>query len=234
MYYQRVVGTLYDRFRWGPPRYRHYASNQAEFYAGLGHHRIVSANGFAIDLERLPEPFRIVRFVRDPRDLIVSGYLYHRRGAEPWFRRPSPTEAGWAPINGHVPEGMPGGISFAEYLQRLSVEEGLLAEMAFRKHHFESLRRWRPDPRIRVFKYEEILGHEAEVFGEIFAFYELPWLERRAAMWLARYYAAPNRAGDRHVRDPSPGQWRSHFTPAVLEAFERQHGDLLELLGYER
>lgn len=232
MYYARVMSALYNRFRPGPPRYKHYAALQEEFYANVRRHRISSANGFAMNLGRLPSDFRIVRFVRDPRDLVVSGYLYHRRGAEPWFRTPSPTEESWAPIAGHVPEGMPPGISFAEYLQALDVERGLLAEMEFRRHHFEALRHWPSDPRIRVFEYERIVGHEREVFGEIFSFYELPRYERRIGMWLAERYAAGHRSSDSHVRDPRPGQWREYFTASVSKAFEREHGDLLDRLGY--
>jgi len=232
MYYMRVMGALYNRGRPGFPRYKHYAARQDEFYANLHRHRIVSANGFAVDIGRLPDDFRIVRFVRDPRDLVVSGYLYHRRGAEPWFRTISPTAEYWAPIAGHVPEGMPAGVSFAEYLQGLSVEQGLLAEIEFREHHLESLRQWPSDDRIRLFKYEQIIGREREVFGEIFSFYELPWYERRAGMWLAYRYSALRRHSDRHLRDPRPGQWRDYFTRSVSEAFERKHGDLLDRLEY--
>lgn len=232
MYYIRVMGALYNRFRPGPTRYKHYEALREEFYANLHRHRIVSGNGFAVDIRRLPEDFRIVRFVRDPRDLVVSGYLYHRRGAEPWFRTVSPTAEYWAPIAGNVPEGMPAGTSFAQYLQGLSVEDGLSAEIEFRKHHFDSLRQWPNDERIRLFKYEHIVGNERAVFGEIFSFYELPWYERRAGMWLADRYAARHRRFDPHVRDPRPGQWRGYFTSSLSEAFERQHGDLLDRLEY--
>lgn len=231
-YYMRVMGALYNRLWPGRPRYRHFAALQEEFYAHLHRYRVASANGFAIDVGRLPEDFRIVRFVRDPRDLVVSGYLYHRRGAEPWFRTPSPSAEYWSPIAGHVPERMPTGVSFAEHLRGLSVEEGLLAEIEFREHHFESLRRWPSDDRIRMFKYEHIVGHEREVFAEIFDFYELPWYERRVGVWLADWYSARRRRSDPHVRDPRPGQWRGYFTRSVAMAFERRHGDLLDRLGY--
>ena len=232
MYYMRVMDALYNRFRPGPPRYKHYAAEQEAFYSNLHRHRILSANNFAVDLGRLPADFRIVRFVRDPRDLVVSGYLYHRRGAEPWFREVGPTARSWAPIAGNVPQAMPAGLSFAQYLMTLDVEQGLLAEMEFRKHHFEALRQWPSDSRIRVFKYERIVGDERRVFDEIFTFYQLSWRERAVGSWLAGRYAAGRRRADAHVRDPRPGQWREYFTEAVSAAFERDYGDLLDGLEY--
>lgn len=232
MYYLRIMQTLYQRYRPSSSRFAHYESIQGLFYNRLRDHRIVSVNGFAVDPERIDGDFRIVRFVRDPRDLVVSGYFYHRRGAEPWFRMRAPTAEYWAAINGNVPPQMPGGISFAEYLQGLSVEQGLIAEIEFRKFHLESLREWPRDERIRQFRYESILGNEAAVFAEIFDFYGLTRLEKLAAVKLARHYALQNRAGDRHIRDPLPGQWQEHFTPAVRDYFDDRYRDVIDELGY--
>ena len=103
MYYLRIMQTLYQRYRPSSSRFAHYESIQGLFYNRLRDHRIVSVNGFAVDPERIDGDFRIVRFVRDPRDLVVSGYFYHRRGAEPWFRMRAPTAEYWAAINGNAP-----------------------------------------------------------------------------------------------------------------------------------
>lgn len=227
------MGTLYNRMRPGTKRFEHYESIQGLFYNNLHRHRIISANGFAVDVRRLDDDFRIVRFVRDPRDLVVSGYFYHKRGAEPWFRHESPTPAYWAAINAEVPAAMPKGLSYADYLNQLSLEDGLIAEIEFRKKHFESLHDWPHDERIRLYRYEDILGNESAVFDDIFRFYELTGLERRLASWLAGYYAVNRRTNDTHIRDPRPGQWRDVFTPRVERRFEEQFGDTVALLGYQ-
>jgi hypothetical protein len=232
MYYIRVMRALYNRFRPGPERYKHYAALQEDFYANLRRHKIISANNFAVDIGRIEGNFRIVRFVRDPRDLVVSGYFYHKRGAEPWFRRVSPTPTYWKAINGNVPRQMPCGLSFADYLGGLSEEDGLIAEIEFRKCHFESLRQWPDSDQILLFKYEDIVGNEAEVFGVIFDFYELPRHERLVGTWLANHYSAARRAGDSHVRNAAAGQWRKHFTPKVDAYFKERYADLLEILAY--
>lgn len=232
MYYLRIMGTLYNRWRPGSQRFKHYGSIQGLFYDNLHRHRIVSVNGFAVDTERLDSDFRIVRFVRDPRDLVVSGYFYHKRGAEPWFRQVSPTAEYWAAINANVPAGMPKGESYADYLAGLSVEEGLMAEIEFRKYHFESLRLWSDDERIRLYRYEDILGREADVFDGIFRFYQLTRLERRIGTWLADYYSVHRRINDTHIRNSQPGQWRQEFTPRVEKYFNERYDDAVALLGY--
>ncbi len=94
MYYLRVMGGALNR-PWRGKRFEHVESIQGLFYNRMQSLRVISCSGFAVDTARLGDDFRIVRFVRDPRDLIVSGYFYHHRGAEPWFRMRAPTEAYW-------------------------------------------------------------------------------------------------------------------------------------------
>jgi len=228
----RVMGKLYN---WGPgkDRYRHFESIEGVFYNNLDKYTVLSTNNFAIEPVRIKGDFRISRFVRDPRDLIVSGYFYHLRGAEPWFRMKNPTAKYWEPLNGNVPEAMPADLSFSEYLQGLSKEEGLLAEIEFRKYHLESMRNWPLDSRIKLFAYEDILGNEEKVFGEILAHYECSSLMQQAAKFFARKYRyRPNTSSKRHIRNPAPGQWKEHFTPKVKACFERNYGDILELYNY--
>jgi hypothetical protein len=213
--------------------YRHYNSHLDDFYEGLGEHRVSSVNNRSLDLDRLGE-FRISRFIRDPRDLVVSGYFYHRRGAEPWTRIESPTAEDWYFANGLVPEGLRGaGTSFADYLQSLPEEDGLLAELEFRAPHFESMERW-PDrhPDILTLRYEEMIGNEVQAFRRLFEFYGLGPIERRIGLWFASRYSLKKRSKDPHVRNPVSGQWREHFTPRVRRAFESRYAHLIGRLGY--
>ncbi len=66
-------GMLLSRFG----RYRHFRSNINAFYTYLGHYRLLSLNNHCPDLNKLGD-FRMTRFIRDPRDLIISGYFYHQ------------------------------------------------------------------------------------------------------------------------------------------------------------
>ena len=233
VYYGRVMDAVFNRcLRWSPG-YRHYNSHLADFYEGFRAHRVASVNNRALDLERLGR-FRISRFIRDPRDLVVSGYFYHRRGAEPWVTIASPTDDDWYFANGYVPEGLKASkSSFAQYLQLLPEEEGLLAELEFRKLHFESMAAWpKEHPDIAIYRYEDILGDEAAVFRSLFEFYGSSPLERRLGEWLAKRYSLKRRAKDPHVRNPAAGQWRKHFTPRVKRAFDAEYSGLVARLGY--
>ena len=233
VYYRRVMDAVFNRCLPWSGGYRHFNSHLDDFSRDSPGLRIASVNNRALDLEGLGR-FRISRFVRDPRDLIVSGYFYHRRGAETWTRIESPTTEDWYFANGVVPEGLRAvGTSFADYLQSIPEEEGLLAELEFRGSHLESMARWPSEhPDIVTYRYEDIIGNEEEVFRELFAFYGLTALERTLGLWFARRHSFKKRAGDPHIRNPVSGQWREHFTPHVRQRFEAAHPGLIEELGY--
>ena len=232
-YFQKVASRLF-RSSFGPDgEYRHFNSRIDEFYRDCENYAIASVNNHFLDLDRF-EDVRVTRFVRDPRDLVVSGYFYHKRAAEPWCDIVAPSEEDWAIVNGTIPGVLLGRQSYAQYLNEVSLEEGLLAELAFRRHHFESMRQWDDeDPRIEVFRYEEILGNEAEVFDRIFRFFDLSFSARQIGLHYVRKFRAGNSARrPGHIRDPRSGQWRDHFPPAVTTKFNQEYGDLLDRLGY--
>ena len=87
-------------------------------------------------------------------------------------------------------------------------------------------------PDIVTYRYEDIVGNEATVFRELFDFYGLSPLERALGSWFANRYSMRKRAGDPHIRNPTSGQWRQHFTPRVRQAFDARHGGLIAQLGY--
>ena len=233
VYYRRVMGGVLNRcLRWRGP-YRHYNSHLEEFYAGFEADRLASVNNRSVDLDRLGE-FRLTRFVRDPRDLVVSGYFYHRRGAEDWTRIRSPTEVDWYFANGRVPESLrAGGQSFAQLLRSVSREEGLLAELEFRAPHFESMAAWPArHPDILTLRYEDVVADGERAFAEMASFYGLSPIERRLTGWFARRYSLARGRADAHVRNPAPGQWREVFTPRVRRTFDAAYGALVAQLGY--
>lgn len=232
-YYKKVMSRLYNRILPFGRGYRHFRGNEEQFYDSCGDYRIASINNRIIDLSRLGD-YRISRFIRDPRDLVVSGYFYHHRGAEKWCNVVSPDERNWRVVNGNIPSTMKQGQSFYDHLQGLNQEDGLIAEIEFRKNHFDSMDKWPVgDSRILTIRYEDLLGHEGKVFDKIMAFYGVSWPERKLGTYLAQRNAVGNsHHRPRHIRDPSPKQWEVYFTPRVEEYFNLRYGDLLEHLGY--
>lgn len=212
--------------------YRHYNSHLEDFYEGFAGTRVASVNNRALDLPRLGD-VRLSRFVRDPRDLLVSGYFYHRRGAEDWVNIEGPTEEDWYFANADVPRALQEhGGSLAQYLQEVSLEEGLLAELEMRAPHLESMLGWpEDDHRILTMRYEDVIHDPVAAFDRIFEHYGLSPLETRLARFFARRHARP-RTRDSHVRDPTPGQWREHFSERILREFDSRFPTLIEALGY--
>lgn len=234
VYYFRIFSSIYNKIFIISDGYRHFNSLLDEFYRESWKYKIASINNHTLDLQLLGNDFRISRFIRDPRDLVVSGYFYHKRGAEPWCNVTDPSPDDWQVVNGHLPEGMGKGHSFSSYLQSLSTEEGLLAEIDFRKYHFESMRGWPvADSRIKTYRYEDVLGNERAVFLDMFSFYGLPWVERKLGTFLAHYFSAKKQTGKtRHIRNARSNQWKEYFTPKVNDYFERHFSDILDTYGY--
>jgi hypothetical protein len=144
--------------------------------------------------------------------------------------------ADWEQVNGVIPPDLPPGASMQSYLERVSLERGMHAEMDFRANHFGSMRDWPDrDPRIRLFRYEDVLGREVEVFREIFDFFELPAVGRARGLLYAKRHAAGRRAADRtHIRNARSGQWRSVLPASVVARMNEEYGDVLDRHGYAR
>lgn len=90
------------------------------FYQESDHFHLTSINNHALDLEKLGSEVKITRFIRDPRDLVVSGYFYHIRGAEEWCKIVDPEPFDWRAVDGCIPDKMGADQSFSSYLQSLS------------------------------------------------------------------------------------------------------------------
>ena len=229
----RVYGLSHGLDPNHPTSFRHFYHRIEAFYNNANRHAISSISGHKPDLDRF-EDIRVVRFVRDPRDLMISSYYYHKRGAERWSKLINPTDVDWMVVNGHVPSQLTSGRSLSEYLSEVSIEQGLQAEMEFRQFHFESMMQWQlDDPRVLLFRYEDILGREAEVFEQIFDFYQLPKLTGAAAVYFAnKYRLGKSEVKKDHVRNAKSQQWRELFTPQLKQIFNDKYVDLLNRYDY--
>lgn len=236
VYFSQVMNRTFARVGPGGVSrgFVHLNSRKSEFASALEEYRLVSLNNHVVDLDSIGD-FRATRFVRDPRDLLVSGYFYHRRAAEPWCGIKNPTSKDWEVVNGSIPRDLPSGLSFAEYLQSASKEDGLLAELDFRRAHFDSMVRWPDnDDRILTLHYDDIMSNEVYAFERIFDHYGIRGLRRRLGLRSAQRYSASGSARrTQHIRNPSSGQWKSVLTPRVLAELERRHPEAIERYGSE-
>lgn len=214
--------------------YCHFDSRLEDFKREQGKYRVSSLNNHVLDLDLLGPNDRVTRFIRDPRDLVVSGYFYHKRGAEAWCTIPDPKEENLLAVNGCVPHALKKGESIAECLQRLDIEEGLMAEIDFRENHFSSMLAWpENDDRIAVYHYEKIFRSEVKVISELADHLELGLIRKWLAGRLAEKYSAKNQSSKTaHIRNPETAQWKKYFTPRVEDYLNKMHHNLLKKIGY--
>lgn len=198
-------------------------------------------------------PFVGVHLIRDPRDVIVSGYLYHRRTSEAWcvntdFDATPPVSFPQVPYSQeHRPEAWKaayleslGGRSYQEHLLALPQEEGLLFEMAhYGAWTVESMLAWdyRQADVLEV-KFEDVMSDYDATFRTIFAHLGFSRSRLEAGLRVAAKHDL-SRKSDRevramaHVSSKRPGKWQAYFTKKHRVAFREQFGDALIRLGYE-
>jgi hypothetical protein len=198
--------------------------------------------------------------IRDPRDVIVSGYFSHR--------------------NTHPTEGLPHLQDHREKLRSVSKEEGLFLEMEYAASAIEDMANWDYDqPNILEVKMEDLTAAPYESFVRIFEFLDLmSWegeilmrdrirvfvrsalnrlslrhplldflrtpIEVTGGMLLGQVYDQrfEKHTGGRekgvedrrsHYRKGKAGDWINHLTKEHLKYFDDRFGDVLVRLGYE-
>ena len=242
-YYTKVMKSLSKEFGL---QHKHFKGDLASFEAAVinaSKNYVLSINNKSnIHFSRFPN-YRGSHFLRDPRDLVVSGYYYHLWTEEEWCNK---IDFDWFKITKHRfysayiekhELNYPQNISYKQYLNSLDKEKGLILEIIFRENHFSNMRSWDfENPNIIEFKFEEIIGNEAECFRKMFEHYDFhPKLIKKGTEIADRYSLKNrNKSNTGHVRKGTPKQWPQEFSSLLKDLFKEATGDLLIILGYEK
>lgn len=180
--------------------------------------------GSHVDISLL-DRYRASHMVRDPRDLIVSAYFYHK-----W------TEEKWA----NVPDPQYEGMSYKAWLNRMPKDEGLMLEMEKSKFWIEHMADWAfGNPCVFEIKYEELIADEERIFHSLFRHYGFTENAARKACGIARRYSFNEFKKKRqpgevsHLRSGLTQEWRSHFTDDHIARFKSLYPGIVSKLGYE-
>lgn len=177
-------------------------------------------------------PATLVNYVgthmlRDPRDLTISGYHYHKWTSEEWV---------------HVPNSEYGGKTRQEYLNSVSMEEALFAEIKGLGKTISRMAEWDyNNPNVLEFKYEEIIDYQEEVFRRIFIKYGLTDDAIEVAMNFVERHSFKKKAGRNlgeiteksHLRSGRSGEWQKFYNSEHKAFFKELYGDVLVKIGYE-
>jgi len=201
----------------------------------------------------LSRPFRAIRVVRDPRDIWVSAYLYHRRCHEAWCTNTNFDPA--PPIDyprvdfavQHRAErwkrtylaGL-GGKSYQRNLLERDRVDGLRFELErYTGWTLEAMRAWRlRTPAVHEVKLETICENFDATMLEIFRHLGFDDTECAVAMEIAATEDMARMsdaaiAANEHIHSRAVSKWRDELSAELVAAFERRHGDLIAALGYE-
>jgi hypothetical protein len=151
------------------------------------------------------EDYRGIHVVRDPRQMLVSGYFHHLDGHDifwPGFY--------WEKLAEDRPR-----------LARLDLEHGLLYELEnIAADVLGQLEAWEDDDRVLNVRVEDLVRDPPATLARMLAFLGV---EGDTGIDLRNLTANPD------SRD-----WREVFTPRVADAFKARFGSLLVRYGYER
>src|SRR5664280_1994495 len=165
--------------------------------------------------------FRGTHVIRDPRDLVVSGYEYHLKTDEPWALRPDERY---------------GGQSYQEHLRSISEHDGLMVELermtastaaafgAWDYHQDEFLE----------LRLEDAVSDERATFERVFDWYGFN--DDAVAIGMAavdRLSLKQGGALPNHARSGQAGEWRDRLALDHVDRFKTLTGDLVVRLGYE-
>jgi hypothetical protein len=179
-------------------------------------------NHSRIDLSLFSQDVRGTHVIRDPRDVVLSGYHFHLRSSEAWL---------------HQPRREFGGRTYQQHLRALSPRDGLVAEM--RRCADDSvgdMLRWNySDPRILELKYETLMSRPEETFRAMFRHYGLSDEQTAIALEIALEHTIPtSRRGiaSDHIRSGRIEQWREAYDADLIAAYTEILGDAHTRLGY--
>jgi hypothetical protein len=193
-------------------------SNDCDIYIDHHSRSIPSSHG----------EFRATHIIRDPRDILVSGYFFHR-----W------TNESWANEKNKIYEGH----SYKEHITSLSQEDGFLFEMDRLQEDVKAMVAWDyAQPNVLELRYEDVVTNEIDQFYRMFEHYRF----KQSAMKIVEKCVRANSfervtgrkrgeiADKKHLRSGACGDWQEYFTPKVKEVFKERMGSALIELGYER
>jgi hypothetical protein len=205
-----------------------------------------------VDLGAVKHGYLGAHFTRDPRDVIVSGYLYHKRCSEDWCVNESPdaTEPILFPnvpwSQQHRPESWKA--AYIESLNNISYQQNLLDRDQGEGIHFEmhNYAAWTIDsmldwdyanPRVLEVQFEALMGEFDTTFAQMFEFFGFSDIQIKHGLRIAKKEDLGRKSdrqlrANKHISSRQTTKWQRYFETSHKEAFEKRFEGALAKLGY--
>ncbi len=214
---------------------------------------ITSFGHSLLDIDCIKSPFVGFHLIRDPRDIIVSGYLYHLRTSEKWCvnEHTSYREPIRFPL---VPYSQQhrneiwkinylkslNGKSYQENIRSISQDDGLLFEMKnYGMWTIQSMNEWDYErAEILEVKFETIMENFESEFIKIFRYIGINESDIDHCLSIAVEHDIGKKSEEEinamsHVYSKNSTKWKDYFKDVHKELFKEKFGDILIHLGYE-
>lgn len=207
-----------------------------------------------VDIDRLP-PFKGIHVIRDPREIVTSGYLYHKRCREKWCINQDFADPGTPIRFPYVPYSqefrsevwkkeylrMLGGKSYQQNLLDRNQADGMLFEMQnYGRWTIDDMLAWDyTKSNILELTLEGITADFDGTFRRLFEFMEFDNRQIERAMAIARTEDINRMSDDQvvskvHITSREQGKWRRYFDDDLRKVFKAEFGDAVVRLGYEQ
>lgn len=170
----------------------------------------------------IPESYnqRTFALIRDPRDAAVSWYFSLRYSHPSEYETVSQTR---------------------QMLEKLDKQEGMtLVFKNYVRDLVEIQRSWL-ESGLKVFRYEDLLADQHEVFRQILAYCDINLSERRQRRIVNRFsfkrrtwWRFGREDVKSHFRKGVAGDWKNHFDIELKQRFKTLYADALIRAGYEK
>jgi Sulfotransferase domain len=148
--------------------------------------------------------FRAIHAVRDPRQILVSGYFHHLDGHDiiwPGFY--------WEKL-----------AIDREMLKTLNEEDGILYELEnISDQVLSQILVWQPDQRILEVRMEDLIDSPNTVMADICVFLGIS--------------SPPSTNMDNESKNEASQSWQSVFTPRIKKRFKEKFNEIVMRYGYE-
>ncbi|MCP3932127.1 MAG: hypothetical protein GY705_23895 [Bacteroidetes bacterium] len=179
----------------------------------------------------------MIHLIRHPKDIVISGYFYHKKGSESW--NTDPLLSPWINklsfeldhiLSDEEKKLLNPLICYQQLLEALSFEKGMMVEMVWLKyiHTFNPIPYYQ-SPIIQTYRFEDIVEKPVDSIRQICNFWQLSEEETEYYCHRADHY---DRNPNYPIRNRSAYQYKEYFNDELNAFFAHHFHKVVNRLDY--